>query len=108
MRNEPQSNQSLTGEDILQMIQSTQIMDGKYQKLSASQQRVIFGAYIFGRRQFQFDSKRQKFWVMRIVAFGQDYDVQSYSLDEIAHLVNSAKAGQKIYYGDRITPYKIS
>lgn len=58
-------------------------------RLSAVRQREIFGAAVFGGRHVR--RTLRGFEVYRRVAFGQDYNISSWSHAEIAELLNEGK-----------------
>lgn len=70
--------------------------------MTAAEQKKVFGGVVFGKRQFCYDEKHQRFGVSIKVAFGQDYDCQYYSVEEIGKLITAVKLGKKLGYADRI------
>ena len=59
-----------------------------YQKMTAKQQREIFGFALFGRKSIQWNSSGGIDTRVR-VDFGRDYHIESYSWNEIAEYVKN-------------------
>lgn len=71
-------------------------MPREYTKLTAAEQRAIFGKAIFGRKSIKFNGYDIYTHVRTISA---DYDVQRYTLEEVANLVDAGKYAEKGYKG---------
>ena len=67
-----------------------------FQTYSAALQREMFGAPVFGKKSIRWNARRQMVET-RVTTISRDYDVQSYTLSEIANLVNSQKYATKGY-----------
>lgn len=71
-----------------------------FAKYTAAEQRSIFGAAIFGQKSLRWNSIRNRVET-RVSTIGRDYDVQSYTLDEIAALVESGRKASKGWNGTK-------
>jgi hypothetical protein len=65
-------------------------VNDEFELLPAERQRALFGGVVFGRRKVRHRPGRG-FEVYRVVAYGQDYNIASWSYAEIADLLNTGK-----------------
>lgn len=89
----------MTAETIYQSIRFTTFTaTTTFRTWSASEQREMFGAAVFGRRQIRWDARRQVIET-KVSTISRDWDIQSYTLAEVAALVNGGKQARKGYNG---------
>ena len=67
-----------------------------FKQYSANEQREYFGAPVFGKKSIRWNARRQTIET-HVTTISRDYDIQSYTLDEVAELVNSKKFATKGY-----------
>lgn len=68
----------------------------KYETYSAAVQREMFGAPVFGKKRIMWNARRQVVETY-VTTISRDHDIQYYTLDEIANLVNNQKFASKGY-----------
>lgn len=69
-----------------------------FEKMTAAEQRSLFGKAIFGRKDVRWNA-RQKTIETRVTTISRDYDVQDYTLAEVADLINAGRYAEKGYNG---------
>lgn len=68
----------------------------EFAKMPAAEQRKLFGAAVFGRKDVRWNARRQMVET-RVRTISMDWDHQSYTLDEVAKLVAKGKMATKGY-----------
>lgn len=64
--------------------------DGRWHRLTAAEQRAVFGAYLFGKKSLRFDTSNQgRVEYAYSCCFGTDACTGEHSLDRIAAAVNA-------------------
>lgn len=79
----------------LRVREAAEALPATWQRLSADEQRRRFGGVPFGRRQVLHNPASGTFHVKRVVAFGQDFDIQTWSYLDVAALL---KAGDTVVH----------
>ena len=88
-----------TAESIYTSIRFTTFTASKkFEKMPAHIQREMFGKAVFGRKSIRWDDKAQKIETY-VTTISRDYDIQRYTLAEVANLVNSGKYAEKGWNG---------
>lgn len=94
---------SATADSIYASIRYTFFTaEPKFRTWSANEQRELFGAPIFGKKRIRWNAARRTVETY-VTTISRDYDIQSYTLDEVAALVNAGKFASKGYqsYGNK-------
>lgn len=86
----------MSGERILEMVRFTFLVDGKWHKLTASEQRSIFDAVIFENAYLRFDTCRNEFAAQTFFGLGGGCYTRSYSLNEIAQMISMIQADANV------------
>lgn len=88
----------VTAQDIQNSVRFTTFSASqKWMKLTAQEQRsLFFGFAPFGRKALKVTETGIKTKI--IVAFGQDYDTQNYTWEQVARMVNEQKRCDYLYY----------
>lgn len=63
----------------------------RYTRVSAADQRRMFGGAPFGRRQWMHDARQGGFWVYRRVDYGRDWHEAWWSYEDLAQLLNRGR-----------------
>lgn len=92
----------MTGQEVLNAVRFTYLSNGRWHRLTAEEERSLWGVVVFGRRKVMFEPKTNSFHTYVVVAYGADYDTQTYSLDQVAALISAVQVGKRLGYGDKI------
>lgn len=71
---------------------------GKFEKMPAALQRELFGVAIFGRKSIRWNERTREIETY-VTTISRDYDIQGYTLVEVAELVNRKRYAEKGYNG---------
>lgn len=89
----------MTAEQIAQNIAFTFFTATEtFKPMSAAEQREAFGAVVFGRKAIRWNARTRSIQT-RVTTISRDYDVQSYTLAEVAELVNKGAKATRGYTG---------
>lgn len=95
----------MTSEQIWQNIRFTDFTaNPAFRTWSAADQREMFGGAPFGRRRIRWDATLRVIET-KVMTISRDWDIQSYTLDEVAELVASGRPARKGYSGYGVKRY---
>ena len=83
----------ITANDIHNAARYTSI-DGKWGKLTATQQKELFGAVVFGRKDVKYNREKQV-WVVEFTTISRDRCSYNYSNARVAEMIANGEKAER-------------